>query len=156
MVARSGAEFTTIQGAIDTVGCDIINIASGNLYREPLRVNRTVIIQGLNTDRRLTVIDDNNPFRTLEVLRQGTLTLRNVTLQNGLGAYSGDAFASPRGGGLLNDGFALLENVGFKGHRNGLPAAPSGARSRNRRQLHRLWWHRDIHRQHIREQQRNH
>jgi hypothetical protein len=121
VVAPSGAEFTRIQAAIDTVGCDIINIASGNIYREPLRVNRAVIIQGLNTDRRLTVIDGNNAFRTLEVLRQGTLTLRNVTLQNGLGAYPGDAFASPRGGGLLNDGFALLENVGFKGHRNGLP-----------------------------------
>ncbi len=119
-VAPSGAEFSRIQAAIDDASCATINVAAG-VYREALRVDRTVVIQGNNTDRRLTVLDGNNTFRVVRVLTRGNLTLRNATVQNGFGVDPSDQFSGPRGGGVLNANVVTLENVALKGNSTGLP-----------------------------------
>jgi hypothetical protein len=118
-VAPSGAEFSSIQAALNDTTCFTINLTSGNTYREALRIGRNVIIQGTSSDRRATILDGNNAFRPLEVLSSATLTLRNVTIQNGIAAFPGDPFADPSGGALVVNGSAFLDNVTLTGNRSG-------------------------------------
>ena len=93
-----GADYTTIQAAVDDTNCTRIAISPG-VYREHVVINRNVTVQG--SEARTTIVDGG---RTNSVFVLGyqspnptTVNLSNLTIQNG-------------GVGIFNSGTLTLTN----------------------------------------------
>ena len=78
-----GAQFTTIQAAVDDLTCTQINVAGGT-YNEHVTITRSVsitgagaastIVDGTNNGRVFTISDDNDLF---------SVVLSDLTVQHG-------------------------------------------------------------------------
>jgi hypothetical protein len=82
--AGGGADYTTIQAAVDDTNCTHIQIAPG-VYREHVVINRNMTVQGSGAD---TTIVDSGRTNSVFVLgnqspNSTTVNLSDLTIQNG-------------------------------------------------------------------------
>jgi len=88
MVAKSGAEFISIQGAIDWASAgDIITVGSG-VYPETVHVDKTLTLIGVDTGEGAPVIDPGNKGDAVEINADGCTVqgfiIRNSDLLSGI------------------------------------------------------------------------
>lgn len=90
-----GADYTTIQAAIDDAGCDPIQIAPA-LYVENLSITTAKTLTGMGTDASDTVIDGSaaDSVMTVDVAGGGTVFISNLTVQNGSAFHGGGIYAA--------------------------------------------------------------
>jgi pectin methylesterase-like acyl-CoA thioesterase len=107
-VGASGANYTTIQAAIDDPTCVTISVANGT-YTEHLTINRDVTIQGVSAVS--TIIDGEQGGLVVDIPSMAAdVTLARLTVQHGQ-VQSGLADGiSNRGMLTLNDS-AVVDNL---------------------------------------------
>ena len=95
--------YPTIQAAVDNATCATINVAAGT-YHENVVINHDVTIRGEESEEseegegQESTIVDGSGSGTVFTITSGKVTIKNVTIQNGLG---------PVGGGIVNNGGML-------------------------------------------------
>jgi hypothetical protein len=85
-----GADYTTIQAAVDDTGCTTISVAAGT-YQEHVAIGRDVTISGAGASS--TTIDGTHSG-TVFTITSGTVTLQYLTIANGSGDTSGGIYNS--------------------------------------------------------------
>lgn len=96
-VSTAGADYTTIQAAVNDNGCAIINVAAGT-YTENVVIRRGVTINGSTTGT--TIVDGNNAASVFNIHVPNTaVNLNNLIIQHGAGTDPG--FGTRWGGGIL-------------------------------------------------------
>ncbi len=96
-VGASGANYTTIQAAVNDSGCATINVAAGT-YAENVTIRRGVTINGAMTGT--TIVDGNNAASVFNIhVPHTAVSLNHLVIQNGAGTDPG--FGARVGGGML-------------------------------------------------------
>jgi parallel beta-helix repeat protein len=93
-VAKSGAEFISIQGAVDWASAgDTITVGSG-FYPESVRIDKSITLTGVDTGDGAPVIDPGNKGNAVEINAKGCtiqgFTIRNSDLLSGIRVTSSD------------------------------------------------------------------
>ncbi len=120
-VGASGADYTTIQAAVNDGGCATINVAAGT-YVENVLVNRAVTINGAGPRSGATVVDGGGLSPAFVFGEPGdgscygsplgfAATLSRMTLTNGRGPGGCAA-----GGAIHNNATLTLDNVTVSGN----------------------------------------
>ncbi len=100
--------YSTIKAAVNDPTCATINVAAGS-YAENVQINRSVTIRGDGQDT--TIVDGTHTDRVFTIT-SGTVTIKGVTITNGVGSSS--PFS---GGGILIQGTTLsVENSTLSGN----------------------------------------
>jgi hypothetical protein len=118
--AGGGADYTTIQAAVDDTNCTRILIAPG-VYREHVEINRNLTVQGSGAD---TTIVDGGRTNTVFVLgcrnlNSGAVHLSDITIQNGGSGIcnrgtlivANSIITNNSAGGIGNEGTATISNT---------------------------------------------
>src|SRR4051812_14842867 len=80
-VGASGANYTTVQAAVNDSNCSTINIAAGT-YNENITISRSVILQGAGAAS--TILDGGRNGRVLNIpAAAAQVQLRDMTIQHG-------------------------------------------------------------------------
>ncbi|MEP7190988.1 MAG: hypothetical protein ABI901_17500, partial [Roseiflexaceae bacterium] len=80
-VGTSGANYTTVQAAVNDSNCSTINIAAGT-YNENVTISRSVILQGAGAAS--TILDGGRNGRVLNIpAAAAQVQLRDMTIQHG-------------------------------------------------------------------------
>ncbi len=110
IVCPSSCPYTTIQEAISNGDDPVITIAPGQ-YDENLIIDRDVVSEGPGEAVGLAKIRGGNTGRTIKISGDYTVTLRTVTVRDGL--------AGAGGGGIVCTGCDLtLEDVRLRSNRS--------------------------------------
>ena len=124
--AAGGAQFTTIQAAVDDANCTDIQVAAGDYY-EHVTIARDVTIGG--ADAASTIVDGMDTGRVFTI-NGGTVTLNDLTVKNGMTAHGADWVGlhttttvhrgrGGDGGGILNAGSLTLNRVTVTDNKTG-------------------------------------
>jgi hypothetical protein len=100
-----GADYTTIQAAVDDTGCTTITVAAGT-YREHVAIGRDLSISGAGASS--TTVDGTHSGRVFTIIG-ATVTLHDLTIANGT------VEGSP-GGGIINNGTLTVSNSTLTGN----------------------------------------
>ncbi len=107
-----GANFTSIQAAINDATCDTINIVAGN-FVESLTITRNVVLIGAGVTS--TLINGNGITRTLNV-NAGVVSARGIAFVNGKSTgISGGGIRSLAGSSLKFERVLVANNNAFGG-----------------------------------------
>lgn len=112
----AGNTHATIQAAIDDTTCATINIGEKNFY-ENLVINREVTIEGARAS--LSDIDGSSvgpviTFQDPSPYDRPTVTLKNLTLQNGKSSDNGGGIKNESDMSLILDNVTLKNNIATK------------------------------------------
>ncbi|MDQ2996410.1 MAG: hypothetical protein M3R61_05060 [Chloroflexota bacterium] len=113
-VGTSGANYTTVQAAVNDSNCSTINIAAGT-YNENVTISRSVILQGAGAAS--TILDGGRNGRVLNIpAAAAQVQLHNVTIQHGHLAINGFGSAISNNGTLSIADSSITDNsVGSSG-----------------------------------------
>jgi len=118
--ASGGADYTTIQAAVDETSCTRITIAPG-VYREHVVINRNVSLQGSGAGTTIVDGGRTNSVFVLgyQSLNPSTVNLSDLTVQNGgVGIFNSGTLTLTNSivthntsGGIGNTGTATISNT---------------------------------------------
>src|SRR6266487_3784812 len=92
-----GADYVTVQAAVNDTQCDTIQLAAG-VYVETISIPRNLVLQGAGPDR--TIIDGDRAGSVVLIQQGATVRIAQVTIRHGLG----------NGGGIANEGTLILSD----------------------------------------------
>jgi pectin methylesterase-like acyl-CoA thioesterase len=118
--AGGGADYTTIQDAVNDTSCTSILVTPG-IYREHVEINRNLTLRG---SQAATTIVDGSTTNTVFVLgcrnlNSGTVHLSDITIQNGFGGIcnrgtltlANSIITNNTASGISNEGTATISNT---------------------------------------------
>jgi predicted outer membrane repeat protein len=115
MVWRAGVLYWAIQDAIDdSLDGDLVEICSGTFY-ENLLIDKSIELAGVSSE--LSIIDGSvQQQAVISVVRPGVLlTVRGLTVQNGVSDWDSGGISAQQAGGLVVEDSAVLHNSAWYG-----------------------------------------